>query len=437
MQSSLLFCKKYFERHVGKAYMAIFTIFLFTIISTAVTAYAQEGAAAADTTQSGEAGIAPALTDSMAVVADSSAIIAPSGSDSSAIQLSPAEPVTGPFTKTELRKGERLFKGLLAFQSGMHNCASCHYPSRTDTLNWNPSAWDLAVLKEETENYSLREKLENPAGMRMMNDHTGMQITPEEERMLEAYFDKVLQSGPGELKTAPLRGVVFWGLGLLMLLAVVDLLITKKIKLKALHVLVIIAGLVVHMQFAVTESRAMGRTQNYAPDQPIKFSHLVHAGENEIDCNYCHTLSSFSTSAGIPSNNTCLNCHNVIREGTNSGRFEINKIHRAALTGEPVQWIRIHKLPDHSFFSHAQHVNAGKLECQECHGMVEEMHILKQVEDLSMGWCLTCHRDNAVDFLDNPYYQIYKSLHDDIRAGRIDVVTAARVGGEDCMKCHY
>lgn len=347
------------------------------------------------------------------------------------------EPVPRTYSRTDLRKGERLFKGLMPFQSGMHDCASCHYTKRTDTLNWNPSAHDLAVLWREQDDYSIREKLDNLLGMRMMNDHLGMRITPEEERQLEAYLSRVLDIGPGELRVVPVNAFIFWGLGLLMALALIDLLITKKIRFKALHMLVIIVGLVVHMQYAVAESRALGRTQGYAPDQPIKFSHLIHSGENEIDCQYCHTIAHFSLSAGIPSNNTCLNCHNVIREGTQSGRFEINKIHRAEATAEPVRWIRVHKLPDHSFFSHAQHVNAGKIECQDCHGPVEEMHIIRQVEDLSMGWCLRCHRDNAVDFLTNPYYQIYEKLHEDMRAGRIDQVTAARVGGEDCMKCHY
>lgn len=348
-----------------------------------------------------------------------------------------ADYTRGNYSKQDLRRGERLFKGMVPFGSGQHDCASCHYSSRTDTLNWNPSAFDLAQLWQGNENYRIAEKMNNPAGMRMMTDHQGMSITPDEERQIEAYYSEILKKGPGELQAYPVRAFIFWGLGFLMLLALVDLLITKKIKFKVPHVLILIIGLVVHMQFAVAESRSLGRTQDYAPDQPIKFSHLIHAGENEIDCNYCHTISSFSLSAGIPSNNTCLNCHNVIREGTNSGRFEINKIHQAVESGEPIRWVRIHKLPDHSFFSHAQHVNAGKLECQECHGLVEEMHILRQVEDLSMGWCLTCHRDTDVDFLDNPYFQIYKQLHQDIKDGKIDAVKAARVGGEDCMKCHY
>ncbi len=341
------------------------------------------------------------------------------------------------FTRTDLRKGERLFKGLVEFESGIHDCSSCHYTVRSDTMNWNPSAYELAKQWISEENYSLKEKLENPVGVRMINDHEGMQITEEEEHQLNAYLAKVFKEGRGELQVIPVNAFIFWGLGFLMALALIDLLITRKIKVKAFHVLILIVGLVVHMQYAVAESRSLGRTQGYAPDQPIKFSHLVHAGEHEIDCNYCHQITNFSLSAGIPSNNTCMNCHTVIREGTHSGRFDINKIHQAHESGEPVEWIRVHKFPDHSYFSHAQHVNAGKAECQDCHGPIEEMHIVMQTEALSMGWCLTCHRDSRVDFLDNPYYEIYERLHNDIREGRIDGVTAAEVGGEDCMKCHY
>lgn len=343
----------------------------------------------------------------------------------------------GDYSKQDLRRGERLFKGLVPFGSGPHNCASCHYPSRTDTLNWNPSAYDLAQVWKNDSTYRILEKMNRPTGSRMMADHPGMTITTEEERQLEAYYESILKEGPGELKAYPVNGFIFWGLGLLMLLAVIDLLITKKIRFKVIHVLILIIGLVVHMQYAVAESRNLGRTKDFAPDQPIKFSHLVHAGENAIECNYCHTVNQFSLSSGIPSNNTCLNCHTVVREGTRSGRFEINKIHRALETGEPIQWLRIHDLPDHTFYSHAQHVNAGKLECQECHGPVEEMHLLYQYSELSMGWCLTCHRDNDADFLNNPYFGIYKQLHQDFRDGKIDAVKVARIGGEDCMKCHY
>lgn len=348
-----------------------------------------------------------------------------------------AMPGQSKYSKTDLRIGERLFRGLVPFESGLHNCASCHYLAPTENINWNPSAFDLITVWSENENYDLRSVMNIPMSTRLMTDHKGMTITEDEARMLETYFKKVSEQGPGALMAEPRNAVIFWGFGLLMLLALVDLLITKKIKYHFIHVIVLLVGMGVHVQYAVAEGINLGRTPDYAPDQPIKFSHQIHAGENKIDCRYCHHIADHSLSGGIPSTNVCMNCHNVIRSGTKSGSFEINKIHKAADSGEPVQWIRVHNLPNHSFFSHAQHVNAGKLDCAECHGKVEEMHIVRQVEDLSMGWCLTCHRTRKVDFLDNPYFEIYKDLHEDIKTGRLDSVTVARIGGEDCMKCHY
>ncbi|MBW6480798.1 MAG: cytochrome c family protein [Bacteroidales bacterium] len=353
--------------------------------------------------------------------------------------IADAEPAftRGEYTSQQIRRGERLFSGLVPFRSGQHDCASCHYLQPQNEINWNPAAYEMAALWSQNPDYSIMNVMNNPVSMRLMEDHAGMTITREEEHLLEAYYTKILKQGPGELTAYPVRAFIFWGLGALMLLALVDLIITRKIKFKGIHILVLLAGIAVHGQFAMAEAQNLGRTKGYAPDQPIKFSHLIHAGENETDCRYCHYIADYSLSAGIPSNNVCLNCHNVVRSGTLSGSFEINKIHRAAETGEPIEWIRVHKLPDHSFFSHAQHVNAGKRECVDCHGEVETMHIVQQVEELSMGWCLTCHRDENVDFLDNPYFEIYEKLHEKIRNGEIDAVTAADLGGEDCMSCHY
>jgi hypothetical protein len=349
----------------------------------------------------------------------------------------PAEKSGSDYSDTELRRGERLFRGLTPFESGMHDCASCHYVAPTETINWNPSTYDLAEVWLHDENYQLTRVMNNPGSARLKEDHKGMTITDKEARMLEAYFVKVTSKGSGQLHETPENTALFWLFGLLMALAVVDLLFTKIVRFKFIHVIVILAGLVVHTHYAVAGAIDLGRTENYAPDQPIKFSHKIHAGENKIDCRYCHHIVDESKSAGIPSTNVCLNCHLVVRNGTRSGTFEINKIHRAQQAGMPIEWIRVHRLPDHSFFSHSQHVNAGKLDCTECHGVVEEMDIVKQVEPLSMGWCLDCHRTRKVDFIDNPYYQIYDELHQQIKEGIIDSVTVARVGGQDCMKCHY
>ena len=132
-----------------------------------------------------------------------------------------------------------------------------------------------------------------------------------------------------------------------------------------------------------------------------------------------------------------MNCHVLIVEGTLSGKFEISKIAKAQETITPIEWIKIHNLPDHVFFSHAQHVVAGKLECEECHGLVEEMNIVRQENTLSMGWCLDCHRTQKVDFEDNAYYAVFQEYHRKITEGRIDSVLVEDIGGTNCMKCHY
>lgn len=343
----------------------------------------------------------------------------------------------GPFTKKDLRLGQRLFMGLVPFESGTFDCSSCHYVIIPAEIDWNPSVYDLAKAWLEEDGTDILDVMNNPVSMRLMEDHKGMRITEEEERLLQAYLTHVTETGIGELKPYPIRTFTFWILGLLMLLALVDLVITRKIRYRIIHIVILVAGMGVHGSFAYEEATRIGRTQDYAPDQPIKFSHKIHAGDNEIDCRYCHYTADFSLSGGIPSNNVCLNCHGVVRTGTLSGNFEINKIHRAEKTGEPVRWIRIHKLPDHSFFSHAQHVNVAGLDCAECHGAVEEMHIVRQVEDLSMGWCIDCHRETKVPFFENEYYKSFKALHEQVKAGAVDSITASRVGGLNCMKCHY
>ena len=132
-----------------------------------------------------------------------------------------------------------------------------------------------------------------------------------------------------------------------------------------------------------------------------------------------------------------MNCHVLIREGTNSGKFEISKIVESSEKGIPIEWTRIHNLPDHVFFSHAVHVGSGKLDCNACHGPVEEMDLMRQHSDLSMGWCVNCHRETKVDFEGNGYYDQYIKLHEDLKSGAKEKITAEDIGANDCMKCHY
>jgi len=189
----------------------------------------------------------------------------------------------------------------------------------------------------------------------------------------------------------------------------------------------------------------VGITQNYQPAQPIEFSHKVHAGQQGIDCNYCHSSARKGKHSNIPSANVCMNCHANIVEGPKHGTKEIAKIYKAVgydvdsrsyIEGyeqQPIKWIRIHNLPNHAYFNHSQHVVAGGIECQECHGAIEEMEVVYQKEKLTMGWCINCHRESKID-LDNPYYHEYD---DWVEKHKKADLTVEDIGGLECGKCHY
>lgn len=192
---------------------------------------------------------------------------------------------------------------------------------------------------------------------------------------------------------------------------------------------------------------ALGRQENYMPDQPIAFDHQLHAGVNKIDCRYCHVGAEKGKSAVIPSLNVCMNCHYDVKQGrTEQGTTEISKIYRHigfnpddnSYSGEeiPVEWVRIHNLPDHVYFNHSQHTVVGGIECQTCHGPVEEMEVLYQHETLSMGWCVNCHRESEVQFT-NGFYAGYEELHEQLEAGDIQAVHVEDIGGSECQRCHY
>ncbi len=283
--------------------------------------------------------------------------------------------------------------------------------------------------------------------------------------------------------------------------------------------------------FIINSAIGLGRQQDYAPSQPIAFSHARHAGDLEIECQYCHDGARRSKHATIPGVNTCMNCHKAVKEGPTTGLTEIAKIYVSAgfdpesgtyiedyenysdeqiaevmqswfvgnvkddllaaknekytdfegnvledklladaekkaekmwanevagplhanmakgllksneenpfsLNG-PIHWERIHNLPDHAYFNHQQHVTVGGVECETCHGPVDEMEVMRQHAPLSMGWCVNCHRQTEVQFADNPYYDSYELYHDQLEAGTLDKVTVEDIGGIECQKCHY
>ena len=214
--------------------------------------------------------------------------------------------------------------------------------------------------------------------------------------------------------------------------------------------------------FAYGWMMQVGIDQGYAPIQPIHYSHKIHAGDNKIECKYCHSSARVSKHSGIPSLNVCMNCHKSIYEykGNPEGPSpedlangytnefytgEIKKLYKAVgwdeenqqYTGEsqPVEWVRIHNLPDLAYFNHSQHVSVAGIECQTCHGPVEEMEIMYQYSSLTMGWCINCHRETNVKVEDNAYYA---KIHEELsKKYGVENLTAAQMGGLECGKCHY
>ena len=208
--------------------------------------------------------------------------------------------------------------------------------------------------------------------------------------------------------------------------------------------------------FAYGWMMQIGIDQGYMPVQPIHYSHKIHSGDNQIDCQYCHSSARKSKHSGIPSLNVCMNCHENIAEYNGEEDLEkgytkdfytneIKKLYKAVgwdeesrtYTGdtEPVKWVRIHNLPDFVYFNHSQHVNVAGIDCKECHGPIEEMEIVYQHSSLTMGWCINCHRESDVKVKDNEYYtKIHKELS---KKYGVEKLTAAQMGGLECGKCHY
>lgn len=283
-----------------------------------------------------------------------------------------------------------------------------------------------------------------------------------------------------------------------------ELTILQILKSKSVIAFLVFALIVIGGYTTVNNGIAFGRQQGYKPDQPVNFSHKIHAGLQGINCQYCHDGARRSKHAGIPAANTCMNCHKAIKKGTLYGTQELTKIFASngydpstdkyidnydklsndeikaiytkwigdsymkdqnltaldrrgirtvneqwdniasSMTNElkpkisgPIEWTRIHMLPDHVYFNHSQHVNIGKIACQQCHGKVQEMDQMYQYAPLSMGWCINCHRQTEVNFAGNKYYETYKSYHEALTKGEKTKITVEDIGGLECQKCHY
>ncbi len=372
----------------------------------------------------------------------------------------------------------------------MANCASCHHPHKDLTgplLAGVSEKYDTEWLYAWIKNSQALIKAGDPQAVKIFNEWNGTVMSAQNLTNVQidevlAYLDVEKALGPppaadggGEdgPKGVPVTMTIFMGIMVIALLFILyalsrltgtlnNLLREKMGKLipkaspsgsglfsKKMLAFISILALIFLGYRTIENAQRLGRQQGYAPEQPIKFSHALHAGQNQIDCKYCHSGALKGKSAVIPSANVCMNCHKAVAEGPQYGKTEIQKIYDAVgwdpdkkqyIEGykeKPIEWIRIHNLPDHAYFNHAQHVKAGGVECQTCHGEIQEMEVVEQHSSLGMGWCINCHRETEVQFKTNEYYQIYEKYHEDLKNGKIKKVTVEDIGGTECQKCHY
>lgn len=387
--------------------------------------------------------------------------------------------------------GEALFKA---------NCASCHKPlehyvgpalkgarEREPEKGW--------VYKWIANTSSMVQS--DPYAKKLMQEAGGVVMTPFPD-LPKADIDAILDwadsyQAPGAPKGGTPGGevaqpksdnTVLYGL-LTLILAIIGLILLqinsnlKKLtdekegiksktpvpfyRNKAYLLLVSIVLFVFAGYYLVEAAMGLGRQQGYEPVQPIFYSHKVHAGVNQISCLYCHGGAQDSKHASIPSVNVCMNCHKAVKEYTGepilrddgttvNANDEIQKLYQYAgwnpdtktydKPGKPIEWVKIHNLPDFVYFNHSQHVKVGQIACQTCHGEIQKMSEVKQFADLSMGWCVNCHRTTNVQFDDNKgngnkFYSIYEKFHQDIKDKKYDSVTVQQIGGTECGKCHY
>ncbi len=382
------------------------------------------------------------------------------------------------------------------------NCASCH---KLDKKFTGPA---LGGIEERRENVWLKAWIKNNAALRASGDAEAIAVYEEYKQanmtafpqLSDQQIDDILyyttvgdppkktsseDSIPGKLDSGRSKWLI-WILA--VTIAVAFLIIANLLKtiseLKGvpetpgllgqaselwqrvkkntfLHVLFVIFGALMMVYFLFGTLFKVGVNQGYQPIQPILFSHKIHAGDNKIECQYCHSAARHSKHSGIPSLNICMNCHMNISEvaentkvvledeGRIVGKTELDKeiaklydhvgwdVKELKYTGEfkPVEWVRIHNLPDFAYFNHSQHVTVAGIKCQKCHGPVEEMEELYQYSPLTMGWCIDCHKETNIDLKGNEYYaKIHEKLAN--KYG-VDKVTIAQLGGKECGKCHY
>lgn len=389
-------------------------------------------------------------------------------------------------------KGKELFNA---------NCAACHKLDAKSTgpaLRGVAAKHEMAWIYKWVHNSSEVIKSGDPVAVKLFEENNHSVMTPFPQ-LAEADIDNII-AYTSEVKAEPAAGtpgtvppgqkvegggisnnIILGALALVMAILVVMLVMVNKVLTKVAskngieipareartpiwkafaknQFLVLVTSIFLLLAsgyFVYAFLMQVGVDQNYEPIQPIHYSHKIHAGDNEINCKYCHSAARVSKNAGIPSLNVCMNCHKNISEVAESTATpeyskafydaQIQKLYDAvgwdktkqAYTGktQPVKWVRIHNLPDFVYFNHSQHVSVAGVECQTCHGPVQEFEIMKQYSKLTMGWCIDCHRKTDVKMEGNAYYD---KIHAELsKKYGVEKLTAAQMGGLECGKCHY
>ena len=362
-------------------------------------------------------------------------------------------------------KGKKIFNA---------NCAACH---KLDAKVIGPA---LANVADKRSNEWLKAWIKDNNALRASGDADAIAIYEEFNKMPMTAFQQLSDEDIDAIlaytshadvliaKTSAVAGGEDSGIAkapkstawisyiVLALLLILVLWIYFASKNEFLKLVTTIALLLAAGYFGYAGMMSIGVDQGYEPIQPIAFSHKIHAGDNKIDCQYCHSNAKHSKLSGIPSANVCMNCHKSISEyngpvtSERDKAFydgEIQKIYDAVgwdkeklayIEGykqQPIQWIRIHNLPDFAYYNHSQHVTVAGLKCQTCHGPVEEMEEVRQFSPLTMGWCLECHKKTDVKLESNEYYA---KIHEELsKKYGVEKVTVAQMGGRECGKCHY
>ncbi|MCF6349541.1 MAG: c-type cytochrome [Flavobacteriaceae bacterium] len=358
-------------------------------------------------------------------------------------------------------KGKKIFKA---------NCIACHKlnkkvlgPALFGITDKRDRDWLHKWIKD---NNALR-KSGDALAKQVFEEHNKMpmnafpQLSEEDIDAMLAYFKVgdvkktiVGTKSTEEVKEEGSSVWITWLVAIVVIALLVYMLLVSKNGF--LKIMAIIALILIITYFLFNWLMSIGIDQNYQPIQPIAFSHKIHAGDNKIDCQYCHSSAKHSKTSGVPTANVCMNCHKSISEVAEDTKVgdlgkkeldqEIQKIYDAVgwdsenfkyienYEVKAIQWVRVHNLPDFAYYNHSQHVTVAGISCQKCHGPVEEMDEMYQFSPLTMAWCIDCHKDTEVN-KDNKFYT---KIHEELsKKYNLEKVTIADLGGKECAKCHY